>query len=86
VPREGIGCTKDVVDFKRISLATEVDNKEAVLFPEKFNDDYVMIDRPGGLGGQMDATRITYSKDLIHWGRAKAMMCPELGWGFAHHR
>ena len=80
-PRVGIGCTKDFVDFERISLATEVDNKDAVLFPEKINDDYVMIDRPGGMGGQMGAIWITYSKDLIHWGRAKAMMGPEPGWG-----
>ena len=36
-PRVGIGRTKDFVDFERISLATEVDNKDAVLFPEKID-------------------------------------------------
>jgi predicted GH43/DUF377 family glycosyl hydrolase len=80
-PRVGIGRTKDFISFERISLATEVDNKDAILFPEKIEGNYVMIDRPGGMGGQMGAIWITYSKDLIHWGRAKAILGPEPGWG-----
>jgi predicted GH43/DUF377 family glycosyl hydrolase len=40
-----------------------------------------MIDRPGGMGGQTGTIWITYSKDLIHWGRARAIMGPEPGWG-----
>ena len=56
-------------------------NKDAVLFPETINDDYVMINLSGGMGGQMGAIWITYSKDLVHWGRAKAIMGPEPGWG-----
>ena len=80
-PRVGIGRTQDFISFERISLATEVDNKDAILFPEKIEGDYVMIDRPGGMGGQMGAIWITDSKDLIHWGRARAIMGPEPGWG-----
>ncbi|RLB30992.1 MAG: glycosidase, partial [Deltaproteobacteria bacterium] len=33
-PRVAIGKTSDFVGFERVSLATEVDNKDAVLFPE----------------------------------------------------
>jgi len=80
-PRVGIGRTKDFETFERISLVTEVDNKDAVLFPEKINGSYVMIDRPGGMGCQMGAIWITYSNDLIHWGRAKAILGPQPGWG-----
>ncbi|UCG07041.1 MAG: glycoside hydrolase family 130 protein [Desulfobacterales bacterium] len=80
-PRVGIGSTKDFVSFERISLATEVDNKDAILFPEKIDGSYAMIDRPGGMGGQMGAIWITYSKDLIHWGRARAILGPAPGWG-----
>ncbi len=76
-PRVGIGCTKDFITFKRIGLATESDNKDAILFPEKIDGSYVMIDRPGGVG----AIWMTYSKDLIHWGRARAILAPEPGWG-----
>jgi predicted GH43/DUF377 family glycosyl hydrolase len=80
-PRVGIGCTRDFVSFERISLATEVDNKDAILFPEKIDGSYAMIDRPGGMGGQTGAIWITYSTDMIHWGRARAILGPEPGWG-----
>ena len=80
-PRVGIGRTKDFVSFERISLATEVDNKDAILFPEKIDGSYVMIDRPGGMGGQVGTIWITYSNDLIHWGRSRAILGPEPGWG-----
>lgn len=80
-PRVGIGLTNDFVTFERVSLATEVDNKDAVLFPEKIGNNFVMIDRPGGMGGQMGAIWITYSKDFIYWGRAKAILGPQPGWG-----
>ncbi|MFC1535133.1 glycosidase, partial [Thermodesulfobacteriota bacterium] len=79
--RVGIGYTKDFVDFKRFSLATEVDNKDAALFPEKIGNDYVMIDRPVGRGQKKGSIWINYSPDLIHWGRAKVILAPEPGWG-----
>jgi predicted GH43/DUF377 family glycosyl hydrolase len=79
-PRVGIGYTKDFVDFERVSLATEVDNKDAVLFPEKIGGKYVMIDRPMGRGPREGSIWITYSPDLIHWGSAKAILAPEPGW------
>jgi predicted GH43/DUF377 family glycosyl hydrolase len=75
--RVAIGATKDFVKFERISLASETNNKDAVLFPEKINDNYVMIDRPDGMG----AIWMTYSKDLIDWGRARVILAPEPGWG-----
>ncbi len=80
-PRVGIGRTKDFKEFERICLATEVDNKDAVLFPEKINGNYVMLDRPSGAGGGQGSIWITYSPDLIHWGHAKAILTPEPGWG-----
>ena len=79
-PRVAIGKTVDFESFERIALATEVDNKDAVLFPEKINGDYVMLDRPGGMGGQAGSIWITYSPDLVHWGRAKVIMGPSAGW------
>jgi predicted GH43/DUF377 family glycosyl hydrolase len=35
-----------------------------------------MIDRPAG-----GAIWITFSRDLVYWGHAKAIICPEPGWG-----
>lgn len=80
-PRVGIGRTQDFVHFERVSLATEVDNKDAVLFPEKIDGQYEMIDRPSGTGKREGSIWITYSPDLIYWGKAKAILEPEPGWG-----
>jgi len=80
-PRVGIGMTKDFQTFERICLATEVDNKDAVLFPERIKDRYVMINRPGGMGGSRGSMWISYSPDLIHWGRARVLFSPGPGWG-----
>lgn len=80
-PRVGIGRTRDFAHFERISLATEVDNKDAVLFPEKIKDQYVMLDRPSGMGQREGSIWITYSPDLVYWGRARALLAPEPGWG-----
>lgn len=79
-PRVAIGRTRDFEQFERISLATEVDNKDAVLFPQKIGDSYVMLDRPCGMGGRAGSIWITYSPDLVHWGRAKVVLSPRTGW------
>jgi len=79
--RVAIGRTRDFQEFERISLATEVNNKDAVLFPEKIGDSYVMLDRPGGMDGKPTSIWITYSPDLIHWGRARVVLSPRAGWG-----
>jgi len=80
-PRIALGRTTDFKRFERIGLATEVDNKDGVLFPERIAGDYVMLDRPGGMGGQAGSIWITYSPDLVHWGRARAVLSPQAGWG-----
>ncbi len=80
-PRVGIGVTRDFKEFKRIGLVTEVDNKDAVLFPERINGKYVMVDRPGGMGNARGDIWIEFSNDLIHWGGAKVLMTPQPGWG-----
>ena len=79
--RVGIGSTSDFVTFERISLATEVDNKDAVLFPERINGEYVMINRPVGMGGKKGSLWISYSPDLLYWGNSAVLMEPEPGWG-----
>ncbi len=79
-PRVGIGLTEDFEHFERLALITEVDNKDAVLFPEKINGQYVMIDRPSGFGGARGDIWIQFSPDLIHWGSAKVLLAPEPGW------
>ena len=72
--RIGIGKTEDFKKFERICLATEVDNKDGVLFPEKFNKEYVLITRPGGFGGKRGDIWISFSPDLIYWGKSRLLL------------
>lgn len=72
--RIGIGKTEDFRKFERISFATDVDNKDGVLFPEKINGEYVLITRPGGLGGQRGDIWISFSPDLIYWGKSRVLI------------
>jgi len=80
-PRAALGKTKDFVRFERLALVTEVDNKDVVLFPEKINGKYYLIDRPGGFGGKRGDIWIKESPDLIHWGRARVLLSSQPGWG-----
>ncbi len=79
--RVGIGMTRDFKTFERICLATEVDNKDAVLFPDRIQGRYVMINRPSGMEGQRGSIWISYSPDLVYWGRSRVLLSPEPGWG-----
>ncbi len=80
-PRVGIGKTKDFVKFERIAIIGPPDNKDAVLFPEKINGQYVLLDRPGSIVGAHPAIWINYSYDLVYWKKSGVILAPEPGWG-----
>lgn len=68
--RVSIIKTSDFIKFERVCYATQPDNRNGVLFPEKINGKYVLLNRPTmayGQGGKGDMW-ISYSPDLIHWG------------------
>ena len=69
-PRLALAKTKDFEKFERIGLISEPVNKNAVIFPKKFNEKFVRFDRPMARG---IATWISYSYDLIHWGDSKVV-------------
>jgi predicted GH43/DUF377 family glycosyl hydrolase len=60
-----------------------VDNKDAVLFPEKIDGRYVLLTRPGGSLAQQGSIWISFSPDLIHWGGSRVLLSPQPGWGAA---
>lgn len=64
--RIGIGETEDFRTVRHISFPHHVQNRNAVLFPEKINGMYVMLHRPesGGNGNIW----ISRSPDLRFWG------------------
>ena len=42
--------TSDFVHFERVSICSEINNRNGVLFPEKINGQYCRLDRPFGGG------------------------------------
>ena len=71
--RIGLAQTEDFESVERISLITEVDYRNVVIFPAKFNGRYVRLDRPHS---QISPWSIwlSYSPDLVHWGESRLVI------------
>ena len=74
--RIGLAKTTDWKTVKRVSLITEADYRNVVIFPEKFNGLYARLDRPHSEISPWSMW-ISYSPDLIYWGNSKLIMKPE---------
>ena len=74
--RIGLARTKDFITVERISLITQSDLRNVVIFPEKINGQYVRLDRPHSEISKWSIW-ISYSPDLIHWGNSKLIIKPE---------
>lgn len=74
--RIGLAKTKDFKTVERISLITQSDLRNVVIFPEKINNQYVRLDRPHSEISKWSIW-ISYSPDLIHWGNSKVIIKPE---------
>jgi predicted GH43/DUF377 family glycosyl hydrolase len=68
-PLVSLATTTDFRDFKRQGPITSPENKDAALFPIRFQGRWVMIHRPVSASPQMGANMwISHSPDLRHWG------------------
>jgi len=74
--RIGLARTKDFVHIERVSLITQADSRNAVIFPEKFEGLYARLDRPHSEIAPWSIW-ISYSPDLIFWGESQPVMKPE---------
>jgi len=74
--RIGLAKTKDFKTVERISLITQSDLRNVVIFPEKINGLYVRLDRPHSEISKWSIW-ISYSPDLVHWGDSKVIIKPE---------
>lgn len=74
--RIGLAKTKDFKTVERISLITQSDLRNVVIFPEKINGMYIRLDRPHSEISKWSIW-ISYSPDLIHWGNSKVIIKPE---------
>ncbi len=73
--RIGLAKTKDFKSVERISLITEADYRNVVIFPVKFDGLYARLDRPHSEISPWSVW-ISYSPDLIFWGESKLIMKP----------
>ncbi|MBW1803761.1 MAG: glycosidase, partial [Deltaproteobacteria bacterium] len=70
-PLVSLALTEDFQKFHRQGLITVPENKDAALFPRRFNDRWVLIHRP-----TMPKSNIwlSFSPDLKHWGDHSVLM------------
>ena len=73
--RIGLAKTKDFKSIERVSLITESDYRNVVIFPEKFGGLYARLDRPHSEISPWSIW-ISYSPDLKYWGESKLIMKP----------
>jgi len=73
--RIGIVKTRDFIQFERVSIGSEINNRNGVLFPEKINGLYCRLDRPFG-GGESSPCDMwmSFSPDLVFWGESRPAM------------
>lgn len=76
--RIAIARTEDFMQYERLALISEPGNKDGVLFPEKIRGKYARLDRPIG-SHNFGCIWLSYSDDLIHWGRHQCVIEPRPG-------
>jgi beta-1,2-mannobiose phosphorylase / 1,2-beta-oligomannan phosphorylase len=74
--RIALAKTKDFTHVERVSLITQADHRNVVLFPEKFDGLYARLDRPHSEITPWSIW-ISYSPDLCYWGRSELLLRPE---------
>mgnify|MGYP006297562063 CR=1 FL=1 len=72
--RIALAETEDLRTYRRLGMISGPGNKDGVLFPQKVNDLYARLDRP--IGNGVGCVWISYSPDLLHWGRSRHVFGP----------
>ena len=73
--RVALARTLDFEQVDRVSLITQADYRNVVIFPDKFNGRYARLDRPHSEISPWSIW-ISYSPDLIHWGDSRVLIKP----------
>jgi len=76
--RVALASTANFISWKRLGVIfPELNNKDAVLFPEKIEGRYVMFHRP--MDEKPLSIWIAYSQNLVKWEGYKKVMAPRAG-------
>lgn len=76
-----IGCTKDFEKFEEMDIIALPHNRVPCLFGGKVNGQYVRLDRPYNMGDE-GRIWISFSDDLIHWGKYRPLLEPFTLWNW----
>jgi len=80
-PAIGMAKTKDFKAFEFIENVLPPFNRNAVLFPRRFNGQYLMFHRPSDPGHTpFGDIFVCSSPDLVHWGHHRWVFGPRGGW------
>jgi len=72
--RIALAKTEDFHHYERVAMVSGPGNKDGVLFPQKIDGLYARLDRP--IGNGVGSVWISYSPDLINWGRSEFVFGP----------
>lgn len=67
-PLVSLATTKDFVSFTRLGPMMPPEDKDAAVFPRRFDGRYAMIHRPVSTGSSGAHIWLSFSPDLRHWG------------------
>ncbi len=74
-PLVSLATTEDFRGYRRYGVVMPPDDKDASLFPRKFNGRYVLIHRPSPTSYLLGAhIWISHSPDLKHWGDSAILL------------
>lgn len=74
-PLVSLAMTNDFVSFRKIGVVMTPDDKDASLFPNKFQGRWALLHRPTPSNPAIGAhIWISYSPDLIHWGHSSVLL------------
>ena len=72
-PLVGLATTRDFREVRRLGPVMPPEDKDAALFPRRFDGRWAMIHRPSPLRGGAHMW-LSYSPDLRHWGDHKLLL------------
>lgn len=73
--RIGLAKTRDFEAVERVSLISQADMRNIVIFPDTFNGRYARLDRPHSEISPW-CIWLSWSPDLIHWGDSVPVIQP----------
>jgi predicted GH43/DUF377 family glycosyl hydrolase len=72
-PMVSLALSRDFTEVRRKGPVTQPENKDAAVFPRRFDGRWAMVHRPSPLGGNAHIW-ISYSPDLLHWGDHRLLL------------